>query len=290
MVQLQGKTLRVSYIIANIMTANNIQHGEITIPSHPATPIHYSYVPGSGRLKNGLGPLIIFLSGLNDPRKIWTPVLRAINKDNGAPDIFQLPMLLYDRFGSGETGKKDISKTHDAMAAANDLRELIASVAEKHLKIKPNEINSLPIIFVGHSFGGVIAELYAKQYPRTVLALLLLDPSPTDTDGESWFPDPDAPDFKSETLPEGITADMLRKARAQQRASPYNPNSPNKEGIKWNNLSNYIPEVGKPKLLGPWENSPLLTIMGHDPLPYAGQVKKVITSTSEPWDIFADAD
>jgi pimeloyl-ACP methyl ester carboxylesterase len=190
-------------------------------------------------------------------------------------------MLLYDRFGSGETGKKDISKTHDAMAAANDLRELIASVTEKHLKIKPNEINSLPIIFVGHSFGGVIAELYAKQYPRTVVALLLLDPSPTDTDGESWFPDPNASDFKSETLPDGITADMLRKARAQQRASPYNPNSPNKEGIKWNNLSNYIPEVGKPQLLGPWENSPLLTIMGHDPLPYAGQVKKVIASISE---------
>lgn len=272
------------------MAANNIHHGKIAISSHPATSIHYSYVPGSARLKNGPRPLIIFLSGLNDPRKIWTPVLRAMNEDNGAQGILQPPMLLYDRFGSGETAKKDITKTHDAMAAANDLRELIAGVAEKHLEIGPTEIDGLPIIFVAHSFGGVVAELYAKQYPRSVVALLLLDPSPTDTDGESWFPDPDASDFKPETLPDGITAAMLRKARAQHRASPYNPNSPNKEGIKWDNLSNYIPEVGMPQLLGPWENTPLLTIMGHDPLPYAEQVKKVRALIAESGRVFANAD
>jgi pimeloyl-ACP methyl ester carboxylesterase len=204
-----------------------------------------------------------------------------MNEGHGAQDGFQPPILLYDRFGSGETAKKHTPKTHDAMDAANDLRELIVGVAEKHLKIKPNEIDGLPVIFGAHSFGGVIAELYAKKYPRTVIALLLLDPSPTDTDGESWFPNPDAPDFKPESLPDGITADLLRKARAQQRASPYNPNTPNKEGIKWDNLSTYIPEVGARRLLGPWENTPLLTIMGHDPLPYAEQVKKVCASNAE---------
>jgi pimeloyl-ACP methyl ester carboxylesterase len=256
------------------MAANNIHHGKIAIPSQPATPIHYSFIPGSGQLKNGVTPLLIFLSGLNDPRKLWTPVLRAMNKEGRVQGGFQPAMLLYDRFGSGETAKKT-TKTHDAMDATKDLRELIVGVTERHLKIQPNEIDSLPIIFVAHSFGGVIAELYAKQYPRTVIALLLIDSCPTDTDGESWFPDPDASDFKSELLPDGITADMLRKVRAQHRTTPYNPNSTNKEGIKWNNLSTYIPEVGRPQLIGPWENTPLLTTMRHDPLPFAEQAKKV---------------
>lgn len=272
------------------MVANDIHYGKIAIPSQPAGPIHYTYIAGIGQLKNGLVPLIVFLSGLNDSRKIWTPVLRAINEENEAQGIFQPPMLLYDRYGSGETAKKHTTGTHDAKDAANDLRELIIGVAEKHLKTEPNAINSLPIIFVAHSFGGVIAELYSKQYQRTVVALLLLDPSPTDTDGESWFPDPDAPDFRPESLPDGVTEVILRKARAQQRASPYNPNSPNKEGIKWDNLSTYIPEVGKPQLLGPLENTPLLTIMGHDPVPYAGQVKKVYASIAGSWRVFANVD
>ncbi|KUL82159.1 hypothetical protein ZTR_11083 [Talaromyces verruculosus] len=185
-------------------------------------------------------------------------------------------MLLYDRFGTGKTVKKDTAETHDAMDAAKDLRELIVYVAENHLQIPSIKIDSLPIIFVGHSFGGVIAELYARKYPKTVVALLLLDPSPTDSNGDDWFPNPDAPDFKPEILPDGITPAMVRKARALHFASPYNRDMPNKEGITWDNLSTYIPKVGAPQLIGPWESTPLLTIMAHDPKPYAEQVKKII--------------
>ncbi|EEA19611.1 hypothetical protein TMatcc_009750 [Talaromyces marneffei ATCC 18224] len=279
------------------MAANKIHYGKIAIPSQPATPIHYTFVPGSGQLKNGLEPpLVVFLSGLTDPRKIWTPMLRVIKEDGWVQGIFQPAMLLYDRFGSGETAEIPATEIHDAMDATNDLRNLIVGVSEKHLKIVPNEIDSLPIIFVALSFGGVIAELYAKKYPSTVIGLLLLDPAPTDTDGESWLPNPDAPDFKPETLPDGVTTIMLRKARAQHRASPYNPNTPNKEGIKWDNLSTYIPEVGRPQLMGPWKKMPLLTIMTHDPVPFAEQVDKLtgipalltLTYNSPKWFIYLE--
>jgi pimeloyl-ACP methyl ester carboxylesterase len=126
--------------------------------------------------------------------------------------------------------------------------------------------------------GAIIAELYAKEYPKTVAALLVLDGAPTNSDGLSWYPDPDASNFSPAALPKGVTAELLRRARKQQRERLYNPNSVNGEQLRWSNLSNYIPKVGAPKLQGPIDGTPLLTVMAHDPIPFAKQVKQVSRS------------
>jgi pimeloyl-ACP methyl ester carboxylesterase len=260
------------------MSTAAIQHGSMAIPSKPSVPIAYSFVEGAQQ-RQEFKTLVIFCSGLCDPMNVWLPTLAATTKERAQKAC--PPMLLYDRFGSGATahdptdkgkGEKD---THDVMDAVHDLRELVICIAQRHLSIPPGEIDVLRLVLVAHSMGAVIAELYAKAYPKTVAALLVLDGSPTNSDGLSWYPDPDALDFSPAALPDGVTLELLRKARQQQRASVYNPNTVNGEHLRWSNLTDYIPKVGDPRLRGPINGTPLLSVMAHDPVPYAKQVKKV---------------
>jgi pimeloyl-ACP methyl ester carboxylesterase len=255
-----------------------IQKGSMAIPTKPSVPIAYSFVEGAQQ-PQGPKTLVVFCSGLCDPMKFWLPTLAATAKEREQKPC--PPMLFYDRFGSGATGRdptdngKGAKDTHDVMDAVRDLRDLLICIAQRHLAIPSSEIDGLRLVLVAHSMGAVIAELYAKAYPKTVAALLVLDGSPTNSDGESWYPDPDASNFSPAALPEGVTVELLRTARSQQRASVYNPNSVNGEHLRWSNLPDYIPKVGVPKLQGPINGTPLLTVMAHDPVPYAKQVNKV---------------
>jgi pimeloyl-ACP methyl ester carboxylesterase len=274
------------------MSTAAIHHGHVAIQTKPSVPIGYSFIEGARQLRHGPETLVIFCSGFCDPRKVWNPTVAAtvkLREQKPYP-----PLFLYDRFGSGETGRdptdegKDPKDTHDVMDAARDLRELLICVAELHLAIPENKINDLRLVFVAHSMGAAVAELYAKAYPNTVAALLVLDGTPTISDGLVWYPNPDAPDFSLAALPEGITPELLRKGRAQQEqpTSVFNPNNINDEGLRWINLPDYIPIVGAPKLQGPIPGTPLLTVVAHDPVPYAKQFKKVSLSKSQrPWQI-----
>lgn len=261
------------------MPMSPTQHGMI-IPTKPSVPIMYSFVESAQQRQ--AKALVIFCSGLCDPMKVWFPTLAAIAKKRKQKP--RPPMLLYDRFGAGATGPDPTDKgkgeqdTHDVMASVRDLRELLICIAQRHLAIPPSEIDALRLVFVAHSMGAIIAELYAKTYPKTVAALLVLDGAPTNSDGQSWYPDPDSLNFSPAALPEGVTPELLRTARKQQRASVYNPNTVNGEQLRWSNLSDYIPNVGAPKLRGPMNGTPLLTVMAHDPVPFAKQVKKVSQS------------
>jgi pimeloyl-ACP methyl ester carboxylesterase len=73
-------------------------------------------------------------------------------------------MLLYDRFGSGETGEDPTDKgkapkdIYDIMDAARDLRELLICVADLHLAIPESEISNLRLVLVAHSIGAAVAE------------------------------------------------------------------------------------------------------------------------------------
>ncbi|KAJ5377112.1 uncharacterized protein N7496_004521 [Penicillium cataractarum] len=260
------------------MLAAAIQPGSVAIPTKPSVPIAYSFVEGAQQLQ-GSKTLVIFCSGLCDPMRVWFQTLAAIAKKREQKPC--PPMLLYDRFGSGATGHdptdqgKGAKDTHDALDAVSDLRQLLICIAQQHLAIPPSDIDALQLVFVAHSMGAVISELYAKAYPKTVAALLVLDGAPTDSDGQSWYPDPDASNFSPATLPEGVTVELLRTARKQQRESVYNPNNVNGEKLRWSNVSDYVPNVGAPKLQGPIDGTPLLTVMAHDPVPFAKQVKQV---------------
>jgi hypothetical protein len=122
--------------------------------------------------------------------------------------------------------------------------------------------------------GAVVAEVYARTFPNTVIALLILHGVPPNYDEENWFPNPDASGFDLAVQPQGVTPELLRQA------SVYNPENINSEGLQWNSLSDYIPIAGSPSLQGPTCGTPLLTVVGHDTLVYANQIKQVSLRTT----------
>jgi pimeloyl-ACP methyl ester carboxylesterase len=68
----------------------------------------------------------------------------------------------YDRAGFAWSGKCRTLRTPDRI------------IAELHAVIQSQES---PWILVGHSFGGLIARLYASRYPQNVAGLVLIDPA-----------------------------------------------------------------------------------------------------------------
>jgi pimeloyl-ACP methyl ester carboxylesterase len=70
--------------------------------------------------------------------------------------------LIYDRAGLGESDLAPRPRT--IQDAVSDLHALL------HTAQVPG-----PYLLVGHSFGGLIVRLYATQYPREVVGLVLLD-------------------------------------------------------------------------------------------------------------------
>lgn len=73
----------------------------------------------------------------------------------------------YDRAGSG---KSDLGPEPRSMdAEVTDLHALLA-----RMRI------SVPVLFVGHSLGGILARLYVHKYPESVAGVLLVDPTDED--------------------------------------------------------------------------------------------------------------
>ena len=105
---------------------------------------------------------------------------------------------------------------HDCVAAVHDLRQLIKQVTADKMGI--SEVDSVPLVLVGNSVGCALARLYAQEYKGAVAGLVLLDSVLANSDFVSIIPDPDSPDFdQSQPLPDGVTADILRAARAVLR-------------------------------------------------------------------------
>jgi pimeloyl-ACP methyl ester carboxylesterase len=81
-------------------------------------------------------------------------------------------------------------------------------IAVKRVGRQPGDIDGLHLVLVGSSVGCAIARLYAQTFPRTVVGLLLLDSSISNSESISIFPNPSAEDF-----PVGITPEMCIHAR-----------------------------------------------------------------------------
>jgi pimeloyl-ACP methyl ester carboxylesterase len=79
----------------------------------------------------------------------------------------------YDRAGLGQSDRAQTPRTGAAI------------VTDLHTVLKQATL-SPPYLLVGHSFGGLIACLYASQYRDTVVGLVLLDPTPPDPQGR-WL-------------------------------------------------------------------------------------------------------
>jgi pimeloyl-ACP methyl ester carboxylesterase len=106
----------------------------------------------------GSGPrTVIFESGLGDTLSVWDAVQPRVAAGCART-------VSYDR--AGYAGSDPAESPRDA---ANIVAELRAALARRN--IRP------PYVLVGHSLGGLYMQYFARNYPREVAGLVLVDSS-----------------------------------------------------------------------------------------------------------------
>ena len=106
----------------------------------------------------GNGPrTVIFESGLGDTLTVWDRVQSRVASGCART-------VSYNR--AGYAGSDPAETTRDA---ANIVAELRTALARR--KIRP------PYVLVGHSLGGLYMQYFARNYPREVVGLVLVDSS-----------------------------------------------------------------------------------------------------------------
>ena len=105
-------------------------------------------------------PVIVFLSGYGaDIDTSWGRVFPEVKTFSTT--------IAYNRFNYGNSDKVDAPQTGAEIVAS--LQRLLG---EKGL--------SPPYVLVGHSLGGVYAQLFARQYPKEISGVVLIDSSHPD--------------------------------------------------------------------------------------------------------------
>ncbi|GAB4255496.1 MAG: alpha/beta hydrolase [Thermoleophilia bacterium] len=99
-------------------------------------------------------PAIVLINGSGGPIEGWHKVLVPLGELS--------TVFAYNRPGVGGSSKPTTPQTVDHMA--DTLRALLRKI----------ELPS-PYVLVGHSLGGLIVQLLARQYPSDVAAIVMLD-------------------------------------------------------------------------------------------------------------------
>jgi pimeloyl-ACP methyl ester carboxylesterase len=105
------------------------------------------------------GPTLVWIPGGHGPGLALYHLHKALRGE--------MRSILFDRPGTGwsDTGPFPVSTKREA----EELHTLLTNAGEKG-----------PFIVAGHSYGGLLAANYARRYPQTMAALVLLDPTPPD--------------------------------------------------------------------------------------------------------------
>lgn len=244
----------------------------MALDNKPGAKIHYTYYPASKSASTHPNPfsqtLIVFLNGLMLPRSSWDATIRSFLEKRLVGRLPYPALLSYDRYGQGDSDHDPDDKEpppshgHDAVSAVKALKQLTLQIWRDHNDHKkPTHYPCL--IFVCNSIGCAIARLFTQCYPGTVSGLLFLDSIMANSDQQSLWPDPDAPDFNPHTLPDGVTEDEVREARRKYK-SMFGPDVPNMEGLSRSNLAKLLPYSDSPRLEGYLGRGPYLTVVGHD--------------------------
>ncbi|MFV2058914.1 MAG: alpha/beta fold hydrolase [Thiohalomonadales bacterium] len=100
-------------------------------------------------------PTVIFLHG-GGPEEMdtWKKVYPLIEKHN--------TVLAYNRFGDGNSDH--VAEAQSAQRIIEELRQLLIKT-----KLTP------PYLLVGHSFGGLYANLFARLYPKETMGVVFVD-------------------------------------------------------------------------------------------------------------------
>lgn len=112
---------------------------------------------------------VVFINGLGETTDFWDPVCARL------PDV---DVVRFDRPAPAGLG-------NHLDAQVDELHSMITSHA-----YPPAE--GADVLLVGHSFGGLLAEAYARAHPRRVAGLVLVDPTLAED-----YADPDAADRRA---------------------------------------------------------------------------------------------
>ena len=98
-------------------------------------------------------PTVVLISGLTTDNHDWLQVEKQVSEFS--------QVCSYDRFGLGKSDHTDTTPT--SQIAVDDLHTLISASGI-----------SEPVILVGHSYGGLIAQLYARRNPDKTFGVVLV--------------------------------------------------------------------------------------------------------------------
>ncbi|MGD1933733.1 MAG: alpha/beta fold hydrolase [Candidatus Phaeomarinobacter sp.] len=100
------------------------------------------------------GPTIILLTGMGSLSSAWTPVMNDLATTHH--------VCTYDRDGTGWS--EDSGMPRDAVLASARLHQLAAKTGMR-----------APYVLAGHSYGGVVAQIFADTYPAETAGVVLVD-------------------------------------------------------------------------------------------------------------------
>jgi pimeloyl-ACP methyl ester carboxylesterase len=249
-------------------TMSDIPSSELlVIPSKSSAPISHTFFPAINPASSLDNHLIVFVNGLGLPASSWLPSIQILHSNlTSCPAI-----LTYDRYGQGLTTARDPVDNqkplgHDFVDVANDLHEIITTVATTKLGLQKSELEEgkLHLILIGASIGASIVRLYLQHHPGIAAGIILLD-SNIAVDYSAVWPDVDAPGFDpSLVVSDDCTLELYRAERAKV-SKMFDLNVKNPEGLDRSNSAVLMPHADAPKLVGVDGKGPLLTVVGHDP-------------------------
>lgn len=105
------------------------------------------------------GPVVLLIAGLGCPQDVWTRVQGELAQG--------MPTIAYDRAGLGGSDRARGPRT--GQAAVDDLDKLLAAIDEPG-----------PYLVVAHSYGGLLARLFADRHPDRIAGMVLVDSSHPD--------------------------------------------------------------------------------------------------------------
>ena len=105
-------------------------------------------------------PVIVIETGMGSSMDEWNYIFKEISK--------LTTVLMYHRSGYGRS-TVDFKENRTISTITSDLHALLNKIG-----IFKN------IILVGHSFGGLCIQNYAKEYPNNIRGLVMIDASPND--------------------------------------------------------------------------------------------------------------
>jgi len=110
-------------------------------------------------------PVVVLESHFAGTMEAWRRIWRAVSAF--------ATVIAYDRAGLGGSDPGPLPRT--AVRVAEDLRRLL-----RRAHLPP------PYILVGHSFGGLFAQAFARKYSDLVAGLVLVDTSHEDGERRMW--------------------------------------------------------------------------------------------------------